>query len=52
MFCERTVEQEDVSNSLDKKAVSLGTKIICISCLHTLSILMKKMEIDARASRR
>jgi len=51
MFCERTVEQEDAGNSLDKKAVSIGNKIICINCLHSLGILIKKFEIEAKVGR-
>lgn len=48
IFCEKGFAEEDVGGTIDKKAITIGNKIVCINCLRSLSILLKQIEISAR----
>jgi len=51
MFCGKVVEEKEVGRAINKKAMLLGNKLICMNCLRSLSILLKQIEIDAKVSK-
>jgi len=51
IFCGVDFVEEDVGSNIDKKAVTIGRKIVCMNCLRSLNILLKQIEIEAKTSK-
>jgi len=48
IFCGEDIARDDIGNDMDKKAVIVGRKLVCMNCLRSLGILLRRIEIEAR----